>query len=73
MAADLAVHIRERCEDCGGSGTQRVVSGAGHARWSKRIGCPTCDGSGQQERWIPLGELQGLLAAEPAPSSEQPG
>ena len=65
MAADLSVHVKERCEECDGAGRRRVANGVGHVRFSKRVVCETCDGSGEVERWIALGELRALPAAEP--------
>ena len=61
MEREPSVQIREGCEPCGGTGKQRVETGAGHARWAKRIPCPECDGSGHRSRWIPLSELRVLL------------
>ena len=55
------VQIREACEACDGSGTQRVQAGTGHVRWARRVACEACDGSGHRTRWITLGELRLLL------------
>jgi len=56
------VQIREACEACEGSGTQRVQAGTGHVRWARRVECEACGGSGHRTRWITLGELRALLA-----------
>jgi DnaJ-class molecular chaperone len=56
------VQIREACEACEGSGTQRVQAGTGHVRWARRVACETCQGSGRRTRWITLDELRALLA-----------
>ena len=58
------VQIREACDACDGSGTQRVQSGTGHVRWARRVECEACGGSGHRMRWITLGELRALLAGE---------
>ena len=55
------VQIREPCDACDVSGTQRVQAGTGHVRWARRVVCEACDGSGHRTRWITLGELRLLL------------
>ena len=60
----MDVRIREACEDCDGTGAQRVEAGAGHVRWTKKACCPACNGTGERERWIALAEFRQCLAED---------
>jgi DnaJ-class molecular chaperone len=60
-----SVQIRETCRTCDGTGKREVQTGAGYARWAKKVPCPDCEGTGRSARWIPLSELRALLDAGP--------
>jgi DnaJ-class molecular chaperone len=62
VEGEPSVQIREPCRDCEGTGKRVVQTGAGYAKWSKKVPCPDCDGTGHAVRWIPLSELKSLLA-----------
>ena len=65
MDPEPSVQIREPCRTCGGTGKQEIQTGAGYARWAKKVPCPDCEGTGHAVRWITIGELRALLDAPP--------
>ncbi|NLN69413.1 MAG: hypothetical protein GX142_01300 [Chloroflexi bacterium] len=59
----IKVKILSKCDDCDGQAYLPSAKGTDSrgVDYQRYAPCPTCEGSGQAEKWITLHEFQALL------------